>query len=341
MSLVVREQVCLGELTTLKVGGCARYSITVTTVEELRAAVVFAQQKQLPFFVIGGGSNLLASDSGYHGVIIRMQILGRQYEESVEREVVNATFGAGEVLDVVIADTVALGYWGLENLSHIPGTVGATPVQNVGAYGVEMSDCVTSVTVYDAEQDVVHFMTSDECQFQYRDSVFKKNSTKHMIIIAVTVTLSKTPQPKIQYGDLAVIFHTVPATQQAIREAVITIRTKKFPNWHEVGTAGSFFKNPIVTTAVAETFSKRYPEAPVYPVSPTASKLSLGYILDKICGLKGYRIGPVSLYTEQALVLVADIGATAADIEHFVVVVTKRVYECTQIQIEREVTELT
>ncbi len=339
MDLVVREQVRFSELTTLKTGGCARYCTAVTTIEELKAAVVFAQQKQLPFFVVGGGSNLLASDAGYGGVVIQMQIPGREYVEDAEGCVV-ATFGAGEMLDAVVADTVALGYWGIENLSHIPGTVGATPVQNVGAYGVEVSDCIQSVTVYDVTDGVIRLFTNAACQFQYRDSVFKKVPTGQYIIVAVTMLLSKKPQPHIQYGDLTKIFHDVVPTQTAIRSALISIRSKKFPDWHEVGTAGSFFKNPIVTIDTATALQMQYPELPVYPVGTAHAKLSLGYILDKICGLKGYRIGLVSLYSEQALVLVADSGATTADIAHFVTVVSERVYAETQLRIEREVTEI-
>ncbi len=339
MNMLVVEGVSLKSFTTLKTGGAARYLITVTTIEELKTAVSFAQQKTLPFFVIGSGSNLLAPDSGYDGVIIRIDIKGCTYEE-IDGGAVLATFGAGEILDEVIADTVNHNYWGLENLSHIPGTVGATPIQNVGAYGVEVSDLITTVEVYDTESHTLSQLSNCACEFLYRDSLFKTTLAKKYIITSVTFCLQTMAMPRLSYSQLQAEFKTKLPTQPAIRESVIAIRSAKFPDWNTVGTAGSFFKNPIISREHAEGLLLEYPLLPTYAASAGKVKVSLGYILDKVCGLRGYTKGQLRLYEAQALVLVAGVGATSAEIEIFAADVREQVFLKTKIKIEFEVTRI-
>jgi UDP-N-acetylmuramate dehydrogenase len=252
---------------------------------------------------------------------------------------VHLKVGAGEELDTMVASTVAAGWWGLENLSHIPGTVGAVPVQNVGAYGVEVAALIVSVTVYDLELKAVRELTPAQCQFSYRHSVFKEPAGKSLIIIAVTFALSRVPVPRLTYAELAnrVAATGAVPTPALIRSEVIAIRAAKFPDWKTVGTAGSFFKNPIVPSPVVAQLRATYPELPCYPAAPGYEKCSLGFILDKVCGLRGYRVGHVRLYEQQALVLVAESGASAAEIDAFATLVAARVFEKTGITIEREV----
>lgn len=340
MNLLKREQVVLSEYTTLKTGGSADFVITVTTVEELTAAVLFAQANNLPLLVLGGGSNVLIDDAGFAGVVILMHIMSRVYRRVENEELVEVTYGAGEVLDEVIAETVTHGYWGLENLSHIPGTIGATPIQNVGAYGVEVSDLISSVTVYDTMTNTVCVMTPCECVFAYRDSVFKHETHRHYIVVAVSFLLSQIPQPKILYADIQAAVTGYPITQSLIRSAIIAIRAQKFPDWHTVGTAGSFFKNPIITEVEKERLIMLYPSLPVYPMRSGYVKVSLGYILDKVCNLKGFRKGNIRLYEAQALVLVADVGATTAEILSFASDIVDIVKQKTNIEIECEVTKI-
>lgn len=339
MSLLVEENLSLASLTTLKTGGAARYCIAVSTTDELKKAVNFAQQKALPFFVVGGGSNLLASDDGYTGVIILMNIKGRTYLKLTDNDV-EATFGAGEILDEIIDDTVTLGYWGLENLSHIPGTVGATPIQNVGAYGVEVSELIKNVDVYDTETQLFRQLSARDCLFMYRDSVFKTTAAKKYIITAVTFRLSKTAMPRLSYASLQSAFITEIVTQTEIRTKIISIRSTKFPDWHTVGTAGSFFKNPIISTEHAQQLVEEYPGLPTYEAGEGRVKVLLGYVLDKVCGLRGYQNGQVSLSFAQALVLVAETGATTSDIELFARQVCTIVFQKTNITIENEVTKI-
>jgi UDP-N-acetylmuramate dehydrogenase len=337
MEIPYRENVPLRTYTTLKTGGVARYVVSVTSAEEVETAVRFAQQNELPFLVIGGGSNLLVSDHGFSGVVIKMEIKGI---ECVENDDGTVTFicGAGEVFDEVIAESVKRGYSGLENLSAIPGTVGATPVQNVGAYGVDVEDRIVSVEVYDAQAHETRVLTSSECHFGYRDSIFKSEAGEGLIITKVTFRLAKELRPELSYGDLQRYFVDRPApTHREIRDAIIAIRAEKFPDWGVVGTAGSFFKNPIVPRADALALRAKYIDLPIYDVDEKHMKVSLGYILDKVCHLKGYRRGPISLYDKQAMVLVNDGEGTTSDILSFAFMVMKYVEDETGLHIEREV----
>lgn len=336
MSFLVRTQVNLAPLTTLKTGGEAAYYSVVTDIEDLEKAVSFAQQKELPFCILGGGSNTLVADEGYKGLVIHMQLEGVVYRDGMN-DTVEATVSAGVVLDKFIADTVSFGLWGLENLSHIPGSVGATPVQNVGAYGVEVADVISHVTVFDTNTKKIISLRNAECNFSYRHSIFKEKN--NYVIVDVTFVLQKKPNPQLTYADLAKLAPHAPAPA-AVRELVIAIRAEKFPDWTKVGTAGSFFKNPIVPVEVASGLVAKYPSIPTYPGPDGLVKISLGYVLDKICGLKGFAVGPVRLFEKQALVLVATEGATTTDIKKFVKIISEKVFERTEIKISQEVTEI-
>ena len=335
MTLTVQEKVRLSDWVSFKTGGEARYFIEVTTVKALQEAVAFSREKQLPFYVLGGGTNLLVSDAGYEGVIIKMNIVGRTYVASTTKVTLEA--GAGESFDAIVKETTQKSLWGLENLSYIPGTVGATPVQNVGAYGVEVADVISHVTVYDVEENKIIIFSNSACLFSYRHSVFKEN--KNIIIVSVTFVLSLLPTPKLSYADVASL-PICKQTPHGIRNAIITIRQAKFPDWNVVGTAGSFFKNPMITPEHAKTLLTKYPDIPTYNSNTMMVKVSLGYILDKVCGLKGFSIGPVGLYEKQALVLVATSAATTNDIHNFKEIIAKKVFEKTFIHIEQEVTEI-
>lgn len=336
MTFTVRENVPLSQYTTLKVGGRARYFIEVKTMEDLEKAGQFASQTALPFLVLGGGSNLLISDHGFSGVVIFNQMKGREYKDNGDRTSI-LSVQAGEVFDEVIADTVSRGLWGLENLSSIPGTVGATPIQNVGAYGVEVSELIIAVETYHLLTGIKKVFEKSECNFGYRDSFFKTTEGKGYVITAVHFKLSTIPAPKIKYADLAKRFNEIKPNQLEIREAIVDIRSKKFPDWHLVGTAGSFFKNPIISLAESEILSSFYPDLPIYKTEDGMAKISLGYVLDKICNLKGYREGDVQLYTEQALVLVNYGSENADEIKKFAEKITKIVFDKTKIIITPEV----
>jgi len=320
--------------TTLHVGGVADYFAEVTTAEELQQALCFATQNTVPVFVLGGGSNVLFPDAGYRGLVIKNAIHTRVVVD--HQDTVLVTAGAGENWDAFVADMCAAGYWGIENLSAIPGTVGATPIQNVGAYGVEVSQVIDHVTAINAVTREEKIFTPAECQFDYRDSYFKSGEGKRWIVIAVTFVLSKKPNPNFQYADLHSLQSIKNISVADVRQAVVKIRSQKFPDWSTVGTAGSFFKNPIVTRADYLRLKELYPELPAHQTSTGDWKLSLGWILDKVCDLKGFCIDEVCLYEKQALVLTST-GTSAESILHFVTLIIKKVFEKTQIKIEPEV----
>ncbi len=339
MNISIQQNTPLAPYTTLGVGGAARSFVEVKSVDELSEAVAYAKEQGESFVMLGGGSNLLVPDAGYDGLVIKMSIVGvEEIDQTTENVVIKV--GAGVNFDTLVGQTVERGWWGLENLSSIPGTVGATPVQNVGAYGAEISQTVVLVEVYDTHKDIITTLSNSECEFAYRTSAFKQDPSRY-IITAVTFSLSLLARPQCTYTDLAKHFaNEASPSLESIRQAIQEIRSQKFPDWTVVGTAGSFFKNPIIPAEQALPLLEKYPDLPHYPEDNGQVKLSLGYILDKICGLKGYKIGKVGLYQNQALVLVVDKEAAATEVLNFAKEITQKVFEYTGITIEREVTLL-
>jgi len=333
-----KENEPLHKHTTLRVGGVARFFAHVTNEQELDQAVGYAQENNLPITVLGGGSNVLVSDEGLAGLTILMQISGITTE--IDAGKVMLTAAAGEQFDDVVAHAVGKEYWGLENLSHIPGSTGAVPVQNVGAYGVEVADLIASVRVYNITQRKYEVLTNTECSFGYRDSIFKKEVGKHYIVTEVTFLLTTEHSPNLEYKDLQTKFSGTDPSIQEVRDAVIEIRSKKFPDWHVVGTAGSFFKNPVIQREKFNELKDTYPELPGFPNAEGNVKVPLGWILDKVLHLKGVGSGNVEQYQGQALVLVNKGGARASEIIDHANSVAQKVYDTTGIEVEWEVTKV-
>lgn len=334
-----KHNVSLADYTTLKVGGPAEFFATVASETELLDVLTHARNQKLSVRLIGGGSNVLAPDEGLRGITIHNLIPG--WDEVSEKDRVIVTVGSGETLDKIIEYAVSKSYWGLENLSHIPGSVGATPVQNVGAYGVEIASCIRAVRAVHTETlESINFEAA-KCGFGYRNSFFKSQEGKKYLITSVTMELSLTPNPKLSYRDLKDYFSKKQSPSiKEIRDAVIEIRSRKFPDWRKTGTAGSFFKNPIVSQNHYKKLQNSYPEIPGYEVAEGEVKVPLAWVLDNVCKLRGVQKGNVGTFEGQALVLVNVGGATASEINSFASYVTNSVYEKTGIQIEWEVTKL-
>jgi UDP-N-acetylmuramate dehydrogenase len=339
MSLIHKKQEPLSKHTTFHIGGPAEYFCTVRTREELEEVVVWARESNLPVTILGGGSNVLVSDAGIAGLVIKNGIGGISYDE--HSEAVEVTAGAGVVFDALVAELVQKNIWGLENLSGIPGLVGAVPIQNVGAYGVEVSERISSVVLYDMEQNTYVPFDNAACQFAYRNSVFKKENHKKYVVVSVVFSLSKTPKPKLHYKDLASFFEgDTDVAIRAIRKAVLEIRSKKFPDWTKVGTAGSFFKNPIIAKETYDALLKEYPDMPGFPDGNGMVKIPLGWILEWGLQLKGYREGRVGTYEGQSLVLINHGGATEQEVIKFAHHIETKVKDATDIDIEWEVTHV-
>ncbi len=330
------ENVSLSAFTTLQIGGPARFMFRVTSRAGLDHALAFARKRRLPHFILGSGSNLLVSDRGFPGVVIKMELPGVSFKRRGEALLVTAN--AGENWDGFVAQTVSRGAWGLENLSWIPGTVGAAPVQNIGAYGAEVKDCIESVRVLHAVTGAERVLTNLECRFAYRDSLFKGPEGKNEIILSVTFRLALSPRPNLEYKDLQQHFGAQTAPSQAeIRAAVIAIRTAKFPDMAQVGTAGSFWKNPVLAPEEFARLKEKFPGVPAFPSADGSVKVSLAWILDRVCGLRGHHRDHVRLFENQPLVLVTEKGASAADVLAFESEIRARVTAKTGLTIEREV----
>lgn len=340
MPSIISQHVALAPLTTLGVGGHADYFASVSTLDELREVVAWAKKEGYPITILGGGSNVLISEDGVRGLVVHpafQEIVFAYHDTDV---LVNV--GASVELDALIEQLVEKELWGLENLSAIPGTVGAVPVQNVGAYGVEVRDVITQVIVYDMEIDKVRSLSNEECVFGYRDSLFKKSEGARYVITSVIFRLHKTASPHIAYKDVLEYFDTnASPSLQEIRNAIITIRSQKLPDWRVVGTVGSFFKNPLVHKDVYVSLQKKYPHIPNFPETDGRIKISLGWVLDNICNLRGYREGNVWLHEKQALVLVCEKNISADEVTQFSQKIISIVFEKTGLQIEQEVRTLT
>lgn len=332
----IKVQFPLRELTTLKVGGNARYFCLADSLDDLKEAFAFAKKQNVPILILGGGSNLLIGDEGFAGLVIKINFLGLDFCEVGDLAEVIA--GAGENWDAFVATTIEHHLSGLENLSGIPGTVGGTPVQNVGAYGVEVKDSINWVEAVNVETGEVKRFSNQECHFGYRNSFFKTPAGKKFVIVRVSYLLSRKFEPNISYTDLAAYFAAQkPLDAAEVRVAVIKIRAGKFPDLNKIGTAGSFFKNPIVHHTVAAKLKDRYPGLPTFSHKGDHVKLSLAWILDKVCFLKGFRHKSTGLFEKQPLVLVNYGDATAEEIKNFSQLVKSKVQATTGIEIEEEV----
>jgi UDP-N-acetylmuramate dehydrogenase len=335
----IRENVSLAEYTTFKIGGPARFFCNVKDEDELIEAVQFGREKNLRLFILGGGSNILISDKGFPGLVIKIELMGVEYRTEGMTTFVSAA--AGELWDDLVADTVERGLYGLENLSAIPGTVGATPVQNIGAYGVDVSSTVHTVRALDKKTLTYVELSNSECKFAYRDSLFLQDRSRY-IITRVEYKLTSDGKVNTKYKDVAEYFakknpQIAEPTLSDVRDAIIDIRWNKLPDWKKWGTAGSFFKNPLVTSQKFAELQKEYPGIVGYSDDHGRVKLALGWILENVCNVKGLCSDGASVYEKQALVIVAKPGSTAGEVVNLAQELMRRVKEKTGIEITGEV----
>ncbi|MDB5239120.1 MAG: UDP-N-acetylenolpyruvoylglucosamine reductase [Candidatus Parcubacteria bacterium] len=335
----IQENISLGQYTTFQIGGPARFFCNVTTEDELAQAVKFGKKNRLRFFILGGGSNVLISDEGYPGLVIKIELKGVEYKKKGSAVIVSAA--AGELWDELVASAVERGLYGIENLSAIPGTVGAAPVQNIGAYGMDVSSSVYKVRAFDRKTMKYVELSNEECCFAYRDSLFLQDRRRY-IITRVDFKLTTKGKVNIKYKDVAAYFASrkppmSEPTLSDVRDAVIDIRWNKLPDWKKWGTAGSFFKNPLVSGRKFKQLQKKYPGIVGYPEPDGRVKVALGWVLDNICEVKGLCHDGAAVYEKQALVIVAKPGAKAGEVVNLAKELMKRVKEKTGIQITGEV----
>jgi len=339
----IQENIPIAPYTTFRIGGPARFFCIVKSEDDLLQAIRFARENTLPYLVIGGGSNLLFSDEGYHGLVIKNEIMGKTFtDDGTLYSVVDVS--AGEDWEEFVAETVERDLFGIENLSAIPGKVGAAPVQNIGAYGTEVGKVIESVRVLDTSHaNDLKFIDLSfvDCKFSYRDSIFKHDKSRY-IVTRVRFRLCKQGEVNIEYKDVKKYFADKGIEKSVIglkdvRAAVIEIRKNKLPDWTKWGTAGSFFKNPIISSAEFESLKVKFPDLNGFIEIDGRIKIPLSYVLDKICNKKGLFKGNVGTYDKQALVVVTKLGATAKEVVDFTRELIDCVYENIGVKIEAEV----
>lgn len=288
-----------------------------------------------PIHILGGGSNILLTKD-FHGTIIRTEIKGIEIGEQ-QQDYVLISSGAGENWDELVEWTVNKNFGGLENLSLIPGMVGATPVQNIGAYGAEVKDTIEKVRAVSTEDGSIREFSKEQCLFGYRESIFKNELKGKYLVINVTFRLLTNPSMNTIYGSLREeAAKTGPLSLKTLRQAVINIRRSKLPDPAIIGNAGSFFKNPVIGSAMVESLKLRYPEMPVYKDLPGKTKIAAGWLIEQ-CGWKGYRKGDAGVHDKQALVLINHGKASGLDIYKLSEEIKQSVYKKFGIDLEREV----
>ena len=318
----IQENVPLAPLTTLGVGGQARFFVKLRSVRDVEDAVAFAQAKRLPLFVLGGGSNLVISDQGWDGLVMQIAIPGMDERQEQGKALFEA--GAGVDWDAFVAHCVARGYAGVECMSGIPGSVGGTPVQNVGAYGQEVSETIVSVLTFDLGDNRVRELKAAECGFSYRTSIFNTSQRGRYIILRVSYSLQAEAKPSLRYADLQKYFAGRDGTPSLAetREAVRKIRASKgmliSPGDPDSRSAGSFFKNPILSASQHEELTRRASErnlqVPNYPALSQQRKVSAAWLVENSGFKKGYVKGNAGISSKHALAIVNRGAATAADI---------------------------
>ncbi len=313
MSIEIKTQVPLADFTTLKIGGEARLFVEVSTEEQLIETVQFAKQNDLDIFVLGGGSNCLISDSGFDGVVLKIALKG------VEINGNKVVAQAGEDWDEFVKLCVDKQLQGIECLSGIPGLVGGTPIQNVGAYGQEVSETIEMVRVFDRKSDQILELNNQDCKFSYRKSIFNSSETNRFIVVSVTFILTENGTPKIVYKDLKEYFNGKNASLAETRDAVCEIRAKKAMLVRQKGkdsqSVGSFFKNPIVSNEKlfeVEELSKKV--VPNFKFDDKNVKIPAAWLIEQSGFKKGYKLGNVGLSTKHTLALTNRGDAKATDI---------------------------
>jgi UDP-N-acetylmuramate dehydrogenase len=338
----IQENVDLSSRNTFGIRAHARYFCAVRSLQELRVALQFRRVRQVPLLVLGGGSNVLLC-ADYPGVVVQMSLPGIEVLAEREGELL-VRAASGESWHGFVQHCLHNGYYGLENLALIPGSVGAAPIQNIGAYGVEVRDLVSAVTVLDISSGEIETLTAAQCEFEYRDSVFKGRLRGRKIVLDVTFRLHRQPRVNLSYAALAQALSEVSDPLPGdVFAAVCAIRTSKLPDPAVLGNAGSFFKNPLIAKTHYDKLLQSYANLPAYPVfdregqlSTTMVKLPAAWLIEQ-AGLKGKSCGRAAVYQQQPLVLVNLGGATAVEVVSLARQILASVERLFDIRLEPEV----
>ena len=314
---------------------------TVDSASDVVSLYRNARKENLPIFVLGGGSNVITHDEVFEGIVLLNKIKGFEVISETD-ETTDVKIGAGEVWDEVVEKSIGLGLQGIEAMSGIPGTAGAAPVQNVGAYGQEIADTLISLEAYDSKTDTIVTISADECDFSYRNSIFRDKEKGRYCILNITLRLNKAESKPPYYASLQRYIDENDIREvnlSVIRVAVLNIRSEKLPDPAELPSAGSFFKNALVEKWKLEELQKEYSDIPNYAMSDGKYKIPTGWLIDK-AGLRGYRSHGMRVYEKNALVLVNDSATGYDDLAAIREEIVQIVFDKFGIKIEQEPLEL-
>lgn len=308
--MYLQRNVSLKDKNTFGIDVSCQTLVGINSIADLSVAI---KEYGQPLLIMGGGSNILFTRP-VEGVLWEIDIQGIEYSVINETET-ELIVGAGVDWHDLVIDTLSKGYGGLENLSLIPGKVGASPIQNIGAYGVEIKDTLLWVEAFELATGVLKQFTVEECQFGYRDSYFKKEIGRYLIT-RICLRLSQVPTLNVEYGDIKKVLHDSGINEplpKDVSDAVIAIRRGKLPNPAEIGNAGSFFKNPVVSNAIYKTLLSQFPHIPMYTAPHDQAKIPAAWLIEQ-CGFKGKIVGQTGSHAKQALVIVNYGNATGMEI---------------------------
>lgn len=337
MTLPIQKDVPLKPFNTFGIGAKAKLFVEVSTVSELKSVLLQAEQQQTPILILGGGSNILFTQD-FDGLVIKINIRGIEKIRE-DGEHVWVKVGAGENWHEFVLYCIEQGWYGAENLSLIYGTVGAAPMQNIGAYGVEIKDIFDLLIAVDRKSGNQQFFTHADCKFAYRESVFKHELKDRYVIVEVIFQLAKKPSLNISYGAIQQMLAEIGTNHlsaKVLSDVIIKIRQSKLPNPEQIGNAGSFFKNPEIPKSHFENLREQYPQMPSYPAGEQKVKVPAGWLIEQ-CGWRGKRIGNTGAHKDQALVIVNYGNATGLEIKELASNIQQSVVEKFAIHLEMEV----
>ncbi len=335
------QNIPLKNYLTMRLGGVAKYMTEAHSPDELAAACRSAKQQNIPFFLLGGGSNVIAKDEGYPGLVVLNKVKGFDVIEDTPSYAV-IRIGGGENWDEVVARTVEMNLSGIEAMSGIPGSAGAAPVQNVGAYGQEIADTLIQLEAYDSEADSFVVLQNEQCGFSYRSSIFRESATGRYAIYSIALKLYKSaPQPPF-YDALQRYFDEVGVTiftPKVVRDAVLAIRHDKLPDPQERPNTGSFFKNAIIEDWQLEELRKQWPDMPAYDLGNHNFKVPTGWLIEQ-AGMKNQVISGMRIHDKNCLVLINESAQSYADLAAAREAVIDAVRDMFRINIQQEPLEM-
>lgn len=335
--IIFEKDKSLKEMNTFGVPVTTSFFVTAKTIDDVREIIQSPLFSLHEHIILGGGSNVLFTKN-FEGIVIKNSLLGKEIVSEDEKTVI-VKIASGENWHEAVMWATENGWGGIENLALVPGSVGATPVQNIGAYGVEIKETLKSVGVIDLKTGETKELDASECDFDYRDSIFKKSAKGKYFITHVVFVLSKIPLLKVEYGAIGEQMKSMGNETPSligVRDAVIAIRQAKLPDPKVIGNAGSFFKNPVVDRDFFENLREIYPDMPNFETD-LGIKIPAGWLIEQ-CGWKGRRVGNVGVHEKQALVLVNYGGGTGSDVLDLAREVQSTVHEKFGIHLETEVT---